>query len=314
MDRPARLSLFLLLLLLTVRPALAGDVRIVASIRPLHSLVAGVLAGVASPELLLAGGESPHSHALRPSQARLLAEADLVFWIGPELEGFLVKPLKALPGKARVVTVIASPGLTLYPVRSGGVWGGHDHGHDHGHRHAKAGSAGLDPHLWLDPHNARAIVRLALTELTPLFPGREAQLAANAAALEARLAELDRRLDAQLTPLRQRPFIVFHDAYQYLETRYRLSAAGALTLTPEQAPGARRLKAIRQAIGERGAVCVFAEPQFEPRLVATVVEGTNVRLGVLDPEGGAELAPGAEAYFELLRRLGDSLAGCLGEK
>lgn len=314
MHRLPRLAAVLLLLLLTASPAVAADVRVVVSIKPLHSLVAGVLTGVAEPELLLSGGESPHSYALRPSQARAVAGADLFFWIGPELEGFLVKPLKALSGRGRVVTVTTAPGLTLYPVRSGGVWGGHDHGHDHGHSHAKAGSAGLDPHLWLDPQNARGIVRLALHELTPLFPGREAQLAANAAALEARLDALDRRLGEQLAPVSRRPFIVFHDAYQYLEARYRLNAVGALTLNPEQAPGARRLREIRQAIAERGAVCVFAEPQFEPRLVATVVEGTNVRQGVLDPEGGAELAPGAEAYFELLRRLGDSLAGCLAGK
>lgn len=312
MHRLPRLAAVLLLLFLAARPAAAGEVRVVASIKPLHSLVAGVLAGVATPELLLAGGESPHSYALRPSQARAVAGADLFFWIGPELEGFLVKPLKALSARGRVVTVMTAPGLTLYPVRRGGVWGGHDHAHGHDHEHGQA--PGPDPHLWLDPQNARGIVRLALRELTPLFPGREAQLAANAAALEARLDALDRRLGEQLAPVSRRPFIVFHDAYQYLEARYRLNAAGALTLNPEQAPGARRLREIRQAIAGRGAVCVFAEPQFEPRLVATVVEGTNARLGVLDPEGGAELAPGAEAYFELLRRLGDSLSGCLGEK
>jgi zinc transport system substrate-binding protein len=292
--------------------ASSREVRVVVSIKPVHALVAGVLDGVAMPELLLTGGESPHSHALRPSQARMLAGADLFFWVGPELEGFLVKPLQTLAGKGRVVTLLEAEGLLYRNARSGGVWASDDHGHDHGHRHKdEKKQASKDPHLWLDPHNAKAIAYLALAELSPFFPEQREQMAANVAALEEKIDALDRELGERLAPVRQQPFVVFHDAYQYLEARYGLNAVGAITLNPEQAPGARRLRQIRKTIQERHAVCVFAEPQFEPRLVATVVEGTKARQGVLDPEGGPELAAGPEAYFVLMRRLGENLRGCL---
>jgi zinc transport system substrate-binding protein len=303
------------LVLLLAAPALAGaeGPRVAVSIKPVHAIVTAVLDGVAVPELLLTGGESPHSYSMRPSQARLLADTELFFWIGPELESFLIKPLRSLASKGRVVTLLEAEGLLLREARSGGVWAsdghGHDHKHDHGHKQKQAQK---DPHLWLDPHNAKAVARLALAELTPFFPAQRERMAANVAALEERLDALDRELAEQLAPVRERPFVVFHDAYQYLEARYRLNAVGAITLNPEQAPGARRVRQIRKTIDERQAVCVFAEPQFEPRLVATVVEGTGARQGVLDPEGGAALAAGPEAYFLLMRKLGESLRGCLG--
>lgn len=290
--------------------------RVAVSIKPVHAIVTAVLDGVAVPELLLTGGESPHSYALRPSQAKLLAETDLFFWIGPELESFLVKPLRTLAGKRRLVTLLEAEGLLLLPSRSGGVWDrddhGHGHGHDHGHKEDEHGQ--MDPHLWLDPRNAKAIARLALVELTPFFPAQREKMAANVANFETRLDALDQELNEILAPVRERPFVVFHDAYQYFEVRYRLNAVGAITLNPEQAPGARRVRQIRRTIEERQAVCVFAEPQFEPRLVATVVEGTKARQGVLDPEGSTAVAKGVEAYFVLMRKLGENLRGCLGER
>lgn len=312
--------------------------RVVVSIKPLHAIIAGVMEGVAVPELLLAGGESPHSYALRPSQARLLAKADVIFWVGPELEGFLVKPLQSLGGKGRVVALLEAPGIILLPARSGGVWEVHDHHGDDRDHHAAPGKEshegekehkhhhdhhpapgkpevypdhqGKDPHLWLDPQNAREIARLAAVELSRLFPAHRSQLAANAEVLAAKLDLLDVELRQGLSALRGHPFIVFHDAYQYLEARYGLRAAGAITLSPEQAPGAQRLREIRKTIRERQAACVFAEPQFEPRLVATVVEGSGARQGVLDPLG-ADLKAGPEAYFVLMRRFVEELRSCL---
>ncbi len=310
--------------------ALAEPSRVVVSIKPIHSLVAGVLEGVAVPELLLSGGESPHSYALRPSQARALSSADVVFWIGPELEGFLVRPLQALGGNGRIITLMEAPGVELLAVRSGGVWEGHDHhhGHSHGkkkheHRHDRKkgyshshghghGHGENDEHIWLDPHNAKAIVQVVASEAKTLFPGDAERIEANAGALSARLDALDAELRGNLAPLAGRPYIVFHDAYQYFERRYDLSPAGAITLSPEQSPGAQRLRQIRRAIEERGAACVFAEPQFEPRLVATVVEGTDARQGILDPLG-ADIPEGPEAYFTLLRGLDAGLRACLQE-
>lgn len=303
----------------------AAEPRVVVSLKPVHSLIAGVMDGVAIPELLLAGGESPHSYTLRPSQARMLARADVLFWVGPGLEGFLVKPLQSLGNRTRVVTLTEAPGMQLLPVRSGGVWEAHgDQGHSHDHhgtpgKQNKEGShqhshdhsrQTMDTHLWLDPQNGQQIVRLAAAELARHFPAHQARFAANAEALVTRLAALDNELRQQLSGLRGRPYIVFHDAYQYLEARYDLSAAGAITLSPEVAPGALRLRTIRQTIRERQAACVFSEPQFEPRLVATAIEGSGARQGVLDPMG-ADLPAGPENYFQLMRQLANSLRVCL---
>lgn len=321
------LNVLLLVLIFSMTACLpaAAEPRVVVSLKPVHSLIAGVMDGVATPELLLTGGESPHSYHLRPSQARMLARADVLFWVGPALEGFLVKPLQSLESRTRVVTLMEAPGIHLLPARSGGVWEEHeDHGQSHDH-HEAAGKKSpegkpkrghdhdhqaTDPHLWLDPQNGQAIVRLAAAELARQFPAHQARFVANAEALLVRLAALDDELRRQLSSLRGRPYIVFHDAYQYLEARYGLSAAGAITLSPEVAPGAQRLRAIRQTIRERQAACVFAEPQFEPRLVVTAIEGSGSRQGVLDPLG-ADLPAGPESYFLLMRHLAKSLQACL---
>lgn len=297
--------------------------KVVVSVKPVHSLVAGVLDGIGEAELLLSGGESPHSYALRPSQARALAAADLVFWVGPDLETFLTRALRSLSADARVVRLSEAPGLELLPMRSGGVWDAHDHdhghGHGHGHEHASDShghakkhqqEGGSDPHLWLDPGNAQAIVAIALAELQKLFPEQRERLAANAAQLTERLAVLDAELGRQLAPVREMPFVVFHDAYQYLEQRYGLNAVGSISLNPERTPGAQRVREVQRLIRERGARCVFAEPQFTPRLVDTVMQGSGARLGVLDPLG-AELVQGPDAYFALMTALGENLRACL---
>lgn len=323
----SRIMVVLLVILLSMPIQLlaASEPQVVVSIKPVHSLIAGVMEGVATPALLLAGGESPHSYSLRPSQARLLARADVLFWVGPNLEGFLIKPLQSLESRTRVVALMEMPGLHLLPARSGGVWEAHEN-HEHSHdQQATTGKVSqkdkhkqdqahdhqaMDPHLWLDPQNGQEIVRLAAAVLSRQFPAHQAKFAANAEVLVARLAALDADLRQQLSGLRGRPYIVFHDAYQYLEAHYGLRAVGAITLSSEVAPGAQRLRAIKQTIRERQAACVFAEPQFEPRLVATAIEGSGARQGVLDPLG-AELPAGAESYFLLMRQLAKSLQVCL---
>ena len=165
-------------------------------------------------------------------------------------------------------------------------------------------------HLWLDPYNARIIAKEAAAELGRLYPEHDARFTLNAERLAARLEHLDNDLQRTLAPVSGVPFIVFHDAYQYLESRYGLNAAGSVTLDPDRTPGAKRLGDIRRVITERRAACVFSEPQFTPRLVGTVIEGTGARQGELDPLG-ADLVPGPDAYFTLLERLGDNLRSCL---
>lgn len=309
-----RIFILTLLFFIFVSASAWAQPRVMVSIKPVHALVAGVLGGIAEPELLLSGGESPHSYALRPSQARALAAAHLVIWVGPDLETFLERPLKSLSGQARVIRLDQAQELELLPVRSGGVWDRHEHGHNHDHQektaHKHHPDGGSDPHLWLSPVNARAIVSLTLDALNALYPEHRETLRANAQDLLARLEALDDEVAQTLAPVREVPFVVFHDAYQYLEHSYGLNAVGSVSLDPERTPGAQRVREVQRLIRERGARCVFAEPQFTPRLLAIVMEGSEARQGLLDPLG-AELPAGPDAYFTLMRNLAGNLRACL---
>jgi zinc transport system substrate-binding protein len=294
----------------------ADPVKVVASVKPIHSLVTGVMKGVAEPSLLVKGAASPHSFNLRPSDARALNQADLVFWVGEDLETFLTKPIKSLAGKAQPVALMEESGLTLLPTREGGAWEKHDdHGHDdhahEDHAHEAEHEHGThDAHVWLDVDNARKMVATIAGKLSERDSANAARYQANAASLTERLTALDAELKTTLAPVKDRPFVVFHDAYHYLEDRYGLNAVGAITVSPDQRPSAQRLSQLRSKISSLDAACVFAEPQFEPTLVTTVVEKTPAKRGTLDPLGAA-LDDGPELYFTLMRGMAASLVSCL---
>ncbi len=291
--------------------AAAAAPRVVATIKPLHALVAGVMAGVAEPELLIRGAGSAHGYNLRPSEARMIEGAQVVFWVGPELETFLVRPLAGLGPRAVVVEALRMSGVVPLPAREGGSWDGHaEHGPDQGTSTSAAGRREADPHLWLDPGNAKAIVRAAAAVLGDADPANRGRYADNAARLASRIDTLDAEVAAALAPVRDLPFAVFHDAYQYLERRYGLRAVGSIAVSPGRSPGARRVREIRERIRGLGVRCVFSEPQFPSGVLSTLIEGTAARPGVLDPVG-AGLSPGPEAWFALLRDLAASLAACL---
>ena len=387
MQRKSVLSLAATMSLLGTVGAQAQEApTVVASIKPIHSLVAGVMEGVGTPHLLVRGGASPHTYAMRPSDAQALQDATLVFWVGEDLETFLVGPLEAQTG-LRTVELSAAPGMRLLPVREGGIWERHDHGdhaaeHDHddhahddhdqddhahddhahddhahddhahddhahddhahdehahddhahddhahddhahddhahddhgsdGHAHAEEhGHGEVDMHVWVGPDNAAAIIAAIAAALTEADPAHADRYQANAAALSDRLAELDAALAERLIAVQDRPYIVFHNAYQYFETHYGLSPAGSVTVSPEIRPGAARLAELRAHVQAQDAICVFSEPQFEPSLVETIVEGTGARAGELDPLGAA-LEDGPDLYFALLEGMVDGLRGCL---
>lgn len=297
-------------LLLWATPVVAAP-RVVVTIKPIHSLVVGVMAGVAEPDLLIRGAGCPHDYSLRPSEAKLLSRAEIVVRVGADYETFLNKSLAGLAGKARVVSLDEVPGIALLPAREGGVWDAEadEHGDKeagHGHQEHRE----INQHLWLDPRNGRAIVTGLVKILSELDPVNGGRYRANGATLDRRLVELDSRLAQQLQPVADRPFVVFHDAFPYLEKRYNLRAVGSITVSPGRAVGARRLSEIRAKIKATKARCVFSEPQFEPKLVAMLTEGTGAGRGVLDPVG-VELTPGPEAYFQLMEGLGRSLRECL---
>lgn len=296
-------------------PARGQEAPVVTvSVKPLHSLVAAVMQGVGEPKLIVGGSASPHTYSLKPSNASDIENAKVVFWLGPNFEHFLEQPLQSLAADADVVAMEDAPGVTKLPFREGGAFEAHD---DHDHEGEAAHEdhdeeAGFDLHFWLDPQNAAAMVETIRDRLIKADPAHADQYRANALAVDANLDALDRELADQLAPLKDKPFIVFHDAYQYFEKRYGLRVAGSITVSPETPPGAARVAEIHDKIASLGATCVFAEPQFEPKLIAVVTEGSQAKSGTLDPEGGT-LTEGPDLYFTLMRNLAGSLADCLGK-
>ncbi len=295
----------------------AGDgsgPAVVASIAPVHSLAAMVMEGVAAPRLLLSKGMSPHDYALKPSDARALARARLVIWVGPGLERFLVKPLATLARRSQKLSLGKTAGLTLRRARGGGLWetsargqGASPQRHD---GHGRAGGRRGDLHIWLDPRNAIAMVGEIARVLAAMDAPNGARYFANMRRAVAEIAALDGDLEARLEPVRRVPYLVFHDAYGYFEGRYGLNAVGAVVEAADRRPGIKRLRAIRARIGRARAACVFAEPQFAPALAATLTEGTGAGVGVLDPVG-VGLVPGPGLYPALLNGLADGLLACL---
>jgi len=301
-----------------------AEVAVMASIKPIHSLVAAVMDGVGTPGLIVEGAGSPHTYSLKPSQAEALQEAKLIFWVGHEMEAFLEKPIGSIGADAKAISLIDAPGLVRLPFREGGAFDSHDDhvekaGHDHDHDHVKEAAAddhghdddAFDGHIWLDPINAKVMVQEIEAALVEADPTNAARYQANAEALEVRLGALVADIQAEVDPVKDKGFIVFHDAYQYFEKRFGIIASGSITVSPETLPGARRVGEIRDKVRDLGANCVFAEPQFEPKLVSVVMEGSSAKSGMLDPLG-ASLNQGSELYFELIRNLSTSLADCLG--
>jgi zinc transport system substrate-binding protein len=290
-----------------VVPAFAADPKVVVTLKPIHALVMKIMAGVGAPLLIVDGSGSPHTFTLKPSGARAINEAEVFFRVSEALEPFTRKVAQALPESVRLVSLIEAPGIRLLQQRSGAPFEAHsDHGDDHDTHDTK------DQHIWLDPENAKAIVTQATLVLSQIYPESAPQLQANATALTQAINTMSAEIIADLGPVKDKPFVVFHDATQYFEARFGLAAVGSLTVGPDVQPSAKRLTAVRKKIAGLSAACVFAEPGFQPNLIAAVTEGTTARSGSLDPEGVA-LAPGPELYFDLMRGMTKSLKSCLGE-
>lgn len=320
--------------------------NVVASIKPVHALVSTVMQGIGTPHLIVDGAASPHTFSLRPSSAKALSEADIVVWLGPQLETFLTGSIETLAENATVLNLSTTPDLILLDQREGGAFDSHEHDddtheegeehdhedehHDHedekhddhenGHAHDEShdneddhAHDEADLHVWLDPQNAKVMLTAIAHRLGDADPENARTYAQNANRAIAGLDELVLQIAAKLEPVSQKPFIVFHDAYQYFEKRFDLQAAGSITVSPDAIPGVQRIAEIRQKIEQSGAVCVFAEPQFEPRLVSVVIEGTQAKAGILDPLG-AELENGTNLYAELLNGLANSFVDCLADE
>ena len=302
---------------LTGGSAGAEDLAVVATIKPVHALVTQVMGDTGQPKLLVGGTASPHTYSLKPSDAKALNNARLIFRVSEDIEPFTRKIVAALPKTVTVITLAGAQGLTLLDKRSGNTFEAHEHGdahdHDRGHGdHDEVEAKGpvRDGHIWLDPRNGVAMVKEITRALSEAAPDKAATFEANAAAAIAGIEAAATEIDTELASVKGKPFVVFHDAYQYFEERFKVPAAGAITISPEVQPSAKRLGEIRRKIKDLDVACVFAEPQFKSKLVATVVEGTGAKAGTLDPEG-ASIEAGPDAYVSLLKNLAQRLKDCL---
>jgi len=288
---------------LLIGPAQA-EVKVLTSIKPLQLIAAAVQDGVAIPEVLLPPGASPHNYALRPSDVRKVQSVDLLYWIGPDMEGFLPRVLngRTLPS----VSVQELPGLKLRRFAEDT----HSHAeeadeHDHDHR-----PGSLDAHLWLSPINARVIAAKMATDLSDIDPANAARYQSNLKNFDERLDALDLRLKKRLAGIEGKPYFVFHEAFDYFEDAYGLKHAGVFSVAAEVQPGAQHVAAMRTRLQEVGKTCVFSEPPLRPRLAETLVAGLPVKLAELDALGGYTPAT-AQGYEQMLEKLGNDLAGCL---
>ena len=289
----------------------AADAAVVASLKPVGFIASAIADGVTETEVLLPDGASEHDYSLRPSDVKRLQNADLVVWVGPEMEAFMQKPVSKLP-EAKQVTI-----AQLNDVKPLLMKGADDDDDDHGHN--DAGSEKSDEHhhhgdynmhLWLSPEIARASAVAIHEKLVELMPQSRAKLDANLKDFEAQLAATDKQVGNELAPLKGKGYFVFHDAYGYYEKHYGLTPLGHFTVNPEIQPGAQRLHEIRTQLVEQKATCVFAEPQFRPAVVEAVARGTSVRMGTLDPLG-TNIKLGKTSYSAFLNQLANQYASCL---
>ena len=296
--------------LLSAVPAMAGP-KVVASVVPVQSIVAAVMGDTGSPDLLLQGSMSEHRAVFTPSQIATLGDADLVFIVGHGLEAKLATlgGSDAVNGKS-FIQLSDAPGVTKLPVRQGGAWEPDSDEPAPAAASEAEGVLGFDPHIWLDPENAKAMARQVAADLAKADPANGASYAANAQAFAADIDRTSAAIVAELAPVKAKPFIVFHDAYHYFEKRFGLTGVGSISDVSAQAPSAERLSQVRDKIIAAHAACVFREPQFDDKVVQTVIEGTSAREGVLDPLG-ATLTPGPQAYRQLLQNLAAALKDCL---
>ncbi|AOX06943.1 zinc ABC transporter substrate-binding protein [Pseudomonas putida JB] len=299
------MSRFLALFVAFIALSAQADVRVLTTIKPLQQIAAAVQEGVGSPDVLLPPGASPHHYALRPSDVRRVGDADLLYWIGPDMENFLARVLGSR-SKA-TVAVQSLPGMKLRH------FGEDSHSHkeedhdDHDHDH-RPGS--LDAHLWLSSANARVIAAKMAADLAHVDPANAARYQSNLKAFDERLDALDGRIKARVTGIAGKPYFVFHEAFDYFEAEYGLKHAGVFSVASEVQPGAQHVAAMRKRLQEVGKTCVFSEPPLRPRLAETLTAGLPVRLAELDALGGTDPVDG-KGYERLLEKLGGDLAGCL---
>ena len=333
-----KIQSFLIVLFFSITLSISSanaDVKVVTSIKPIHSLASYVMDGVGKPDVIVDGYNSPHGFSLKPSHAKMLENADLVIWVGEDLEAFLEKPLNTIAKKAKNIEVMDLKGIKKLEFREKNIFEGHDdhghdehkdehkeHGHDehkdehkeHGHDEHKEKDAHEghhhgehDPHVWLDPMNAKVIIKEITKQLVQLDSKNSAAYKANSKKALADIDKLTKAIKKDLN--KDLRFVVFHDAYQYFEKRFNIQVLGALTVNTDVMPGAEQLSEIREVIEHEKVNCIFSEPQFNPSIIKSIAKDTKVKTGILDPLG-AKLDKGKNLYFDLLNDMASSFKGC----
>ena len=298
--------------------------NVAADIAPVHSLVSRVMEGVGAPKLVIKSGASPHDYRLRPSEAKALQDADLVFWMGEELTPWMNGALETLASKASITTLLDQEGVTLHDFRESALFEAHDHDDDNDHKdhddhddhnddkdhkdHDDHG--GHDPHAWLSPENAKLWLNIIASKLSVADPQNAASYFMNAAAGQAEMEEMIVEVNVMLKPVQGGKFVVFHDAYQYFENDFDFYASGAISLGDSSDPSPARIQKVQKRIRDEGIQCVLAEPQFNEGLVVTVMEGSEATASVIDPLG-AELNTGPNLYTQLIKNMAKTLRDCL---
>jgi len=319
--------LSILSLLMIFTPANA-EIKVVTSIKPIHSLASYLMDGVGKPDLIVDGFNSPHGFSMKPSHAKMLQNADLIFWIGEDLESFLEKPLNSIAKKAEKIELIEIKGLNVLKFRERNIFDEHDHDdqakkeddhddhddhdkkeddHDDHDGHEGHGHGEYDPHIWLDPINAKVILKEMTEHLIENDLKNASTYKSN---LDKALNDIDKLTMDVMTELNESTSsIVFHDAYQYFEERFNVKILGAFTVNTDVMPGAEQLSEIREIIEHDKVKCIFSEPQFNPDIIKVIAKDMNIKTGAVDPLG-ATLNPGKDLYFDLIRNMSASFKGC----
>ncbi|MCF5848328.1 zinc ABC transporter substrate-binding protein ZnuA [Aeromonas veronii] len=295
----------------------ARAIEVLTTIKPLGFIAAAITDGVSEPKVLLPTGASPHDFSLRPSDIRSINSAGLVVWVGPELEGFMAKPLANHPHALALTQV---EGMPLFNYATQDSHDSHDHddhdhaahehgNHDHDEGHEGHHHEGVDPHIWLGPTQAKVIAKAIASELGKLDPANQARYDANLAAFDAKVDAKDKVIAGQMKAVNEKGYFVFHEAYGYWERHYGMSSKGHFTVSPERRPGAKTLVDIRKALEEKQASCIYAEPQFSPAVIESVARNTGAKVLLLD-EVGEQVPLGSDGYPQFMQQLADAFAQC----
>jgi len=326
-------SIFIILVPLFFSFNARAEVNVVTTIKPLHSLISSVMEGVGKPSLIIEGTNNPHTFVFKPSHAEMIENADIVFWIGEDLEAFMEKPLDSLAKNAKTISFMDLASIEKLKFREQNIFDDHDdHGHkddehddhddhdghddehdghddhdDHAGHHDGHNHGEFDAHIWLDPANAKEMVLEISHELSEIDPSNKSKYEDNASktivALDKLIEEVDKSLSKDIS------YIVFHDAYQYFEKRFGVIPAGALTLNPDVLPGAKQIADIQDVINDKGIKCIFSEPQYNPKIIETLGNDMNISTGVMDPLG-AYIDAGPSMYSDLINGIANSIKDC----